>query len=178
MLLERAYAAVVHTRNTDNLGNVACHLLTSKTRVAPVKRVSLSRLELCAVHLAAKQVRTLEMLSGTKFSTSQFFAWTDSTTTLQWLSRRPRTWKTFVASRVADIQNILPRENRQHVPRKSYLRTLDLVEQQLSNLSLLIIGGTALHGCRRNPMNAPLLVCYQKKFLRHDKKKIVDKQPS
>lgn len=35
--------------------------------------------------------------------------WTDSTITLAWLSRAPAHWKTFVANRVAEIQNIAPK---------------------------------------------------------------------
>ncbi len=117
---ERAYAAVVYTRITDDQGNVACHILTSKTRVAPVKTVSLPRLELCAAHLAAKLIKTLlEVLTDTKFSSPQVFAWTDSKTVLQWLSRLPRSWTTFVANRVADIQDTLPKQNWRHVPTKT-----------------------------------------------------------
>ena len=55
---EKAYAAVVYSRATDILGNVSTSLLSSKSRVAPVKTVSLRRLELCGAELASKLAST------------------------------------------------------------------------------------------------------------------------
>ena len=46
------------------------------------------------------------------------FSWTDFTFVLQWLAQLPRKWTTFVANRVSQIQEIMPRENRKHVPTK------------------------------------------------------------
>ena len=41
-----AYAAVVYLRVVDNQGNIHVSLLTSKTKVAPIKQVSIPRLEI------------------------------------------------------------------------------------------------------------------------------------
>ena len=38
---EKVYAAVIYARTTDVLGIVSSHLITSKTKVAPVKVVSM-----------------------------------------------------------------------------------------------------------------------------------------
>ena len=43
-------------------------------------------------------------------------AWTDSTIVLQWLAQLPRTWNTFVANRVSQTQETLPRSDWKHVP--------------------------------------------------------------
>jgi len=46
----------------------------------------------------------------------QIIAWTDSTIVLNWLSSCPSKWKTFVANRVAKIQEIVPYSAWKHVP--------------------------------------------------------------
>ena len=42
-------------------------------------------------------------------------AWSDSTNVLSWLSGRHRKWKTFLANRVADIQETLPPNIWRHI---------------------------------------------------------------
>ncbi len=44
---EAAYAAVVYLRITDKSGNTQTSLVSSKTKVALIKRLSIPRLELC-----------------------------------------------------------------------------------------------------------------------------------
>ena len=51
---ERAYAAVVYLRMVDTTGNVQVTLITSKTKVAPIKRMTIPRLELCGAYLLAR----------------------------------------------------------------------------------------------------------------------------
>ena len=48
---EAAYAGVVYLRMTDSADNTHVSLVTSKSRVAPIKRVTIPRLELCGAHL-------------------------------------------------------------------------------------------------------------------------------
>ncbi|XP_017465833.1 PREDICTED: uncharacterized protein LOC108358846 [Rhagoletis zephyria] len=54
---ERAYAAVMYARTVHSDGHVTVAVVSSKTKVAPIKPTSLPRLELCAAHLAAKLVK-------------------------------------------------------------------------------------------------------------------------
>ena len=88
---EKAYSAVAYARVVDNLGNVNSLLLTSKTRVAPVKTISLPRLELGGADLASKLAFALSRILETLPYTVSFHAWTDSTIVLHWLSRLPKT---------------------------------------------------------------------------------------
>ncbi len=80
---EKAYAAVAFSRVTDEFGHVKVSLLSSKTKVAPVKTVSLPRLELCGADLAAKLTKTLMKILGVTGLIISLHAWTDSTIVLQ-----------------------------------------------------------------------------------------------
>ncbi|XP_036340924.1 uncharacterized protein LOC118750312 [Rhagoletis pomonella] len=50
----RAYGCSLYLRTEGTDGNIAVHLLTSKSRLAPVKKQSLPKLELCGTHLLAQ----------------------------------------------------------------------------------------------------------------------------
>ena len=97
-------------------------MLTAKTRVAPIRSLCVPRLELCAALLGANLVQAVSSsLSYQRFPTSKVYAWTDSTVTIAWLQDFPRKWKTFVANRVAKIQNIIPSSNWNFVPTEENL---------------------------------------------------------
>ena len=49
-----AYAGVVYLRMVDTEGRVHVSLVMSKTKVAPIKRLMIPRLELCGAHLLAQ----------------------------------------------------------------------------------------------------------------------------
>ena len=113
---EKAYDAVIYSRATDTLGHVTVTLLCSKTRVAPVKTVSLLRLELCGAEVAAELASTMTKILQVVQPYFSINAWTDSTIVLQWIAQLPKTWSTFVANRVSKIQEVLPRSRSKHVP--------------------------------------------------------------
>ncbi|GFS89959.1 integrase catalytic domain-containing protein [Trichonephila clavipes] len=110
-----AYAAAIYCRQKHN-GKTKVQLLASKTKVAPVKQVSIPRLELCDAHLLSKLFKSI--LRTLKHYTFDVFAWTDSKIVLSWLSSHPRKWKTFVANRTSEIRNVLPTKHWRHVPSK------------------------------------------------------------
>ncbi|XP_025266779.1 uncharacterized protein LOC112638780 [Camponotus floridanus] len=110
---ERGYAAVVYLRSSTGRG-ITLHLLTGK--VAPVKPVSLPRLELCAAALLTNLVvHTRTLLS---LSSPPVFLWSDSRVTLHWIHGHASRWKTYVANRVSLIQERLPEARWRHVPGK------------------------------------------------------------
>lgn len=92
-----AYAAVVYLKPEDEDGQPAVTLITAKSKVAPIKQVSLPRLELCAALLLARLVHhTMETL---ELRDLPAYLWTDSMVTLGWIQGHPSRWKTYVANR-------------------------------------------------------------------------------
>ncbi|GFQ68434.1 uncharacterized protein TNCT_267791 [Trichonephila clavata] len=110
-----AYAAAIYCRQKHN-GKIKVQLLVSKTKVAPVKQVSIPRLELCGAHFLSKLFKSI--LCTLKHYTFDVFAWTDSKIVLSWLSSHPRKWKTFVANRTSEIMEVLPTKHWRHEPSK------------------------------------------------------------
>lgn len=109
----RAYAAAVYIRIVDRLGRISTNLVSSKTKVAPLKVISLPRLELNGALLAAKLSKNVQV--SMKFNDDHNFAWTDSTIVLAWLRGHPTRWKTFVANRVVQIHGHVDVEAWRHV---------------------------------------------------------------
>ncbi|XP_065087291.1 uncharacterized protein LOC135709030 [Ochlerotatus camptorhynchus] len=102
--LEAAYGACIYARSVDSSGNVRVRLIASKTRVAPLKRITLPRLELCGALVGAQLYAYVSKALQIEISDS--FFWCDSTVTLHWLRSPPNNWKTFIANRVSEIQTL------------------------------------------------------------------------
>ncbi|XP_055623247.1 uncharacterized protein LOC129766684 [Toxorhynchites rutilus septentrionalis] len=99
---QSAYGACTYARCEDRQGRVRIQLLASKSRVAPLKRITIARLELCAAVVAAHLHSRIKNAIDIKVSASYF--WSDSSVTLHWLRSPPNVWPTYVANRVAEIQ--------------------------------------------------------------------------
>ena len=93
---EDAYAGVIYLRLTDLDGNVHVSLVIAKTKVAPIKRLTIPRLELCGANLLAQLLNHAKEVFH--LSLRDIYAWTDSTIVLNWLSGNPRRFKTFVGN--------------------------------------------------------------------------------
>ena len=110
---EKAYSGVVYLRMEDSNGTVHTSLVISKTRVAPIKKQTIPRLELCGALILAqllshcKEVLNIPMQS--------VFAWTDSTIVLSWLQGNPRRFKVYVGNRVAQIMDLTSPDCWNHV---------------------------------------------------------------
>ncbi|XP_045450337.1 uncharacterized protein LOC123659122 [Melitaea cinxia] len=109
-----AYAAVVYLRIEDSAGQIHVNLFASKSRVAPIKQISIPRLDLCGAVLLAKLLD--EVATTLKIPKENLYAWSDSLVVLAWLSSHPSKWKTFVGNRVADILTILDSTQWSYVP--------------------------------------------------------------
>ncbi|XP_062541223.1 uncharacterized protein LOC134209258 [Armigeres subalbatus] len=125
---ESAYGACLYVRTMDATGNIHIEMLSSKSRVAPLKRLTLPRLELCA----AKEAATLysKVIKAIDLGQVRSTFWSDSTIVLHWLQAPPNTWKTFVANRVSTIQTITQGHRWRHIAGKE--NPADLVSRGLT----------------------------------------------
>lgn len=113
---QSAYGACIYIVSTDKLGNRQSRLLCSKSRVAPLKVVSLPRLELCGALLAANL--SSEVLKAIRLKPREVYYWCDSTIVLAWLASEPTQWKVFVANRTSEIQKLTEGFSWHHVMSK------------------------------------------------------------
>ncbi|GFX91156.1 uncharacterized protein TNCV_1245711 [Trichonephila clavipes] len=130
---EKCYGAVIYCRSQSPDGTTTVKLVTSKSRVAPVKSVTMPRLELCAAVLLAKLIKRVE--TALQMKTPPVYLWSDSTIVLAWIQKEPNLLKTFVANRVATIQHLTNAEQWHHV--SSEQNPADLVSRGLDPSSLL-----------------------------------------
>ncbi|XP_011171120.1 uncharacterized protein LOC105203894 [Solenopsis invicta] len=108
-----AYAAAVYIRVTSLSGEITTTLLAGKSKVAPIKIMSIPRLELSAAVLLARLIESVQ--NALKLTDLVCHCWTDSTVVLAWLSQHPSKWKTFVSHRVTVVQSKVPKAKWHHV---------------------------------------------------------------
>lgn len=98
---EMAYGANLYVRSADKNGKIETHLLCSKSRAAPVNKISVPRLELCGAKLSVELVQKIIHKLGVKIDKVTY--WTDSEIVLAWL-QTATPLKTFVANRISEIK--------------------------------------------------------------------------
>ena len=97
----QGYGAVSYLRQIDTTGNVHCSLVMAKSRLAPLKSVTIPRMELSAAVLATRLDRMIKQETTTPIDRSVF--WTDSTCVLRYIENKDKRFQTFVANRISAI---------------------------------------------------------------------------
>ena len=100
----RAYGACSFIRCTNKYGQIHTQLIMSKNRVAPVKHVTIPRLELQAALLAAKLDSLLHTQLTMNIDRSYF--WSDSKIVLGYIKNESSRFHVFVANRVSQIREL------------------------------------------------------------------------
>jgi len=98
-----AYGACMYLRITYTTGEIEIKLIASKSRVSPLKALSLPRLELCAAVLLCRLAN--KIIEKLKLKIIRRYFWSDSTIVLSWISSPSTHWGVFVAHRVGEIQD-------------------------------------------------------------------------
>lgn len=101
---ETAYGTCCYVRTINTDSTVSCKLLISKSKVAPLKPISVPKLELSAALLGARLYEKVRKSLRCTFRNVVF--WCDSTIVLGWLRMAPNILKTFVQNRVAEIHEL------------------------------------------------------------------------
>ena len=88
----------------------------SKTRVAPLAKQTIPRLELLAALILSRLVYSVRVALLPVIKVDEVFCWTDSMTTLHWIKGVGREYKQFVENRVKEIRQNVPPESWSHCP--------------------------------------------------------------
>ncbi|GFV13318.1 uncharacterized protein TNCV_3656381 [Trichonephila clavipes] len=111
---ERCYGGAVYCKSKNLKSETLVRLITSKSRVAPIKSLTIPRLELCAAVLLAKLVK--RVVAALQLETAELYLWSDSMIVLALLRKDPMDLKTFFQNRVSKIQELYPNQLWRHVP--------------------------------------------------------------
>lgn len=98
---ELGYGAVSYVRLIDTNDKIQCSFVLGKSRLAPMKKMTIPRLELSAAATATKVVTMIQRELDLQID--EVFYWTDSTCAIGYISNEDRRFKTFVANKLAVI---------------------------------------------------------------------------
>ena len=148
---KRAYCAVVY------LVTIVCDkayvkLVASKTRVAPIKELSIPRLELMAARILAQLMDAVRRALESEYEFEGARYWTDSKTVLCWVSN-PGSWKQFVQHRVDEILRVSSKSDWGHCPgieNPADLGSRGVLITELKNSNLWWTGPSWLKGTLRD----------------------------
>jgi hypothetical protein len=131
-----SYGACIYIRSVKD-EQVVVRLLCAKSKVSPLKKMTIPRLELQAALMLAKLVTNVRTALTIKIDTT--ILWCDSTIALCWIKSEPRILKTFVSNRVSQIQDLTENDLWRYISTKQ--NPADLVSRgisprQLENLSV------------------------------------------
>ena len=111
---EQAYGAAVYIKIYDAIGSCKCSLVMGKSRLAPIKAMSIPRLELAAAVVAVKLYQFASQELDLKVDNKYF--WTDSMIVLGYIRNESRRFKTLVANRLAAIHDVTTPNDWRYVP--------------------------------------------------------------
>ncbi|XP_052795874.1 uncharacterized protein LOC128228545 [Mya arenaria] len=109
-----AYGAAAYIKIYDRQGNGKCSFVMGKSRLAPIKTVTIPRLELAAAVVSVKLFQMLIKELDTKGDNCYF--WTDSMIVLGYVRNTSRRFKTYVANRLALIHELTSPNDWRYVP--------------------------------------------------------------
>ena len=160
---ESAYAGDIYVRFIDSRDVIHTSLVAAKTKVAPLKRLTVPRLELCGADLQASLLHHIQGVLNVP--SNDVFVWTDSTVVLGWLSGKPRRFKTFVGNHVSNVMELVPPSFTMSVVKKTQLIP-PCEDCSLPSYFNMNSGGMVPSGSARwnlngpcNPTRFPLLTC-------------------
>ena len=108
---EKAFAAAIYLRAAYSDGTVTTRLVAAKTRVAPMKKQSIPRLELLGALILARLANAILTAMAREIA---IVYWVDLMTTLFWI-KGDKPWKQYVANRVREIHQLTNKDHWRHV---------------------------------------------------------------
>ncbi|XP_035212548.1 uncharacterized protein LOC118186547 [Stegodyphus dumicola] len=97
---KKAYGTVAYLRIELKSGNIISIIVASKIRVAPLKTLSIPRLELMGALLFSRLSN--KIVTALSFPVTRYF-WTDSSIAYYWIKGDPNRHKVFMKNRIKEI---------------------------------------------------------------------------
>ena len=113
---QSGYGQCSYLRLTDDKGRIQCSLVMGKSRVTPLKPITVPRLELTAALVAAKVGLTVK--KELEYEQVDETYWTDSKTVLGYINNDARRFHVFVANRVQEIRENTSPKQWHYIPTK------------------------------------------------------------
>ena len=113
----KAYGAVVYLRNVTTRETYVT-FVASKTRVAPLSKQTIPRLERLSALVWARLIDSIIKALESEINLNRPVCWTDSKVTWYWITQDDKEWKKFVQHRVDEIRKLVPLECWNHCPGK------------------------------------------------------------
>ena len=107
---EAAYAACVYIKYVTKAGNIGVKLISSKSRVVPIKKkFTIPRLELLGNLIVANLSFNVYNVLKDEIKIDDYFCWTDLTICLALIKSVNKEYKTFVENRLIKIRSRVKR---------------------------------------------------------------------
>ena len=110
---QKGYGACSYVRFINEDGQVHCTLLLAKSRVAPLKQITIPRIELQGATVAVKLSQKLQQ--ELKMDIDEEYFWCDSEIVLGYINNEARRFHTYVANRVQQIRNLSSSSQWNHI---------------------------------------------------------------
>jgi hypothetical protein len=111
---ESGYGACAYACLHDEFGQSHATLILGKSRLAPIKKQTIPRLELAAAVVACKLKTYIEREMEIQFHKT--YLWTDSMIVLGYINNMQKRFKTYVANRLSQIRDHSNPDQWRHVP--------------------------------------------------------------
>lgn len=145
---QSGYGACAYLRITSPSGAIAVSLLESKGRLAPLKSVTIPRLEFLGAVVSVRLERRIRRALDVPLLPSMF--WSDSQIPLAYIRNVTRRFKVFVANRVSEIRESTSADQWNHISGKENPADILSRGRCVSDLSKMWFDGPAFLSCYKS----------------------------
>lgn len=135
------YGQCSYIRFVGKNGSVHCSFVMGKSRVVPLKPITIPRLELTAALLSVKIARLLDQ--ELDYDNIEHFYWTDSKIVLGYIANEAKRFHVFVANRIQQIKEFSKLSQWQYIDSKENpadIASRGLSPEELTNNSPWFVG--------------------------------------
>ncbi len=131
VIAQRNFTALLSTLGLSAMVRFM-YVLASKTKAAPLKSLTIPRLELLACLLLSKLINEILVGLQNRIQLEDIFCWTDSEVALCWINGKEKSWEPWVENKVVAIRKVVDRTKWNFV--KGELNPADIPTKLSSNL--------------------------------------------